>query len=309
MRRWWVAAALLLASAALHAQSVVDDSGRRVVLPAAPQRIVTLAPSLTELVFAVGAGSQLVATVDGSDHPRTALQVPRIGDYQRVDVERIVGLKPDLVLVWSSGNTMRELAQLEAAGLRLFHLEPRRLDAVPAALERVGTLLGHADDGRRAAQQMRDALAALRAANADLPPVRVFYQVWSRPLLTINDEQIISDVMRLCGGHNVFGALAPLVPEVSTESVVAANPEAILSARETGPEAADPGPRRAAREPAFAAWAPLRSITAVRRGWIYTLPGDTISRQGPRIVEGARAMCAALAEVRRERAVNDRSSR
>jgi len=302
MRRCWAAAALLLASAALHAQSVVDDSGRRVVLPALPQRIVTLAPSLTELVFAVGAGSQLVATVDGSDYPRAALQVPRVGDYQRVDVERIVGLKPDLVLVWSSGNTMRELAQLEAAGLRLFHLEPRRLDAVPAALERVGTLLGRADDGRRAAQQMREALANLRAANADLSPVRVFYQVWSRPLLTINDDQIISDVMRLCGGRNVFGALAPLVPEVSTESVVAANPEAILSARETGPEAADPGPRRAAGEPAFAAWAPLRSITAVRRGWIYTLPGDTISRQGPRIVEGARAMCAALAEVRRERA-------
>lgn len=301
MKHLW-AAALLLAGAALHAQSVVDDSGRRVELAAPPQRVITLAPSLTELVFAVGGGPQLVATVDGSDHPPAALQVPRVGNYERVDVERIVGLKPDLVLVWSSGNTMRELAQLEAAGLRLFHLEPRRLDALPSALERIGTLLGRADDGQRAGRKLRDELAALRASHAGLPPVRVFYQVWSRPLMTINDEQIISDVMRLCGGRNVFGALKPLVPEVSTESVAAADPEAILAARATAPGAGDGGAKRAAHDPAFATWAPLRSITAVRRGWIFTLPGDTISRQGPRIVDGARAMCAALAQVRRERA-------
>jgi iron complex transport system substrate-binding protein len=263
--------------------------------------VVTLAPNLTELVHAVGAGATLVATDESSDHPPAVQSLPRVGDHQRVDIERLVALAPDLVLAWGSGNTARELAQIEAAGIRLFRLEPRRLDDIPRALERVGLLLGRADEGKQRARALRAQITALRESHADAAPVRVFYQVWSRPLLTLNDDHLVSDVIRLCGGRNVFGSLAPLVPELSTESVVLADPEAMLTAIEgSGPA------RRTPQAGAFSQWAALATTTAVRRGWLYTLPADIVVRGGPRIADGAQALCGVLDEVRRERAAAPR---
>lgn len=284
-----------------HAADFTDDSARRHGFASPPQRVATLAPSLTELVFAAGAGSRLVATVVGSDFPPQARAVASVGDYQRVDVERLLRLKPDVVLVWTSGNSQRELAQLVSAGVPVVHLEPRRLDDVARAIERLGELFGTADVARPRAQALREELASLGRAHANKPPVSVFYQVWSRPLLTLNDQHLISDVIRLCGGRNVFGALTTLVPEVSTESVVAAKPEAILSARSSavGGEAVM---RREPNAEPFATWRALdQALPAAKRGWLFTLPGDEISRQGPRVIIGARAVCAALEEVRRER--------
>jgi iron complex transport system substrate-binding protein len=129
--------------------------------------------------------------------------------------------------------------------------------------------------------------------------VTVFYQVWSSPLMTLNGEHIVSDVIDLCGGRNVFGSLPQLVPHLSTESVVVADPEAMLSAHEDA--SAGSAVKRDASNPAFAAWRRYPKLQAVRRNWLYTLPGDLIARQGPRIVEGARAVCAALDQVRAER--------
>jgi iron complex transport system substrate-binding protein len=286
---------------AVVAQTLVDDTGRPVRLDPPPRRIVTLAPHLTELVYAVGAGSSLVATADGSNFPPAAAALPRVADHQRIDIERLVALAPDLVLVWASGNTMAELAQLDAAGIRLFRLEPRRLDDIPRALERIGRLLGRAAEGQARADSLRSDLAALRARYAGAPAVRVFYQVWARPLLTLNDDHLVSDVIRLCGGHNVFGRLAPLVPELSSESVVQADPEVML----TGIEGAAP-PRRDRQAGAFSEWTRLNATTAVRRGLLYTLPADLVVRGGPRIAEGARALCSALDEARRERAAPPR---
>jgi iron complex transport system substrate-binding protein len=284
-----------------HAADFTDDSAHRHRFATPPQRVATLAPSLTELVYAAGAGSRLIATVIGSDFPPEARAVASVGDYQRVDVERLLRLKPDLVLVWTSGNSQRELAQLVSAGVPVVHLEPRRLDDVARAIERLGELFGTADAAHVSARTLRDELAALGRAHADKAPVAVFYQVWSRPLLTLNDQHLISDVIRLCGGRNVFGGLKTLVPEVSTESVLAAKPEAILAARSSA-EGGEPTMRREPMAEPFSVWRALNdALPAARRGWLFTLPGDEISRQGPRIGVGARALCGALDEVRRGR--------
>jgi iron complex transport system substrate-binding protein len=295
------AVALLAAAASVasSAATFVDDAGRAVSLERPPTRVVTLAPNLTEFVYAVGAGATLVGTVSLSDYPAQARSVQHIGDYRRFDLEQLLMLKPDLVLAWHHGNPGRELAQLEAAGLRLYRLEPRRLADVPRALERVGALLGHAEEGRRSAARLRGELEALRQRHADAATVSVFYQVWQNPLMTLNGQHIVSDVVELCGGHNLFAGLPQLVPQLSSESVVAADPEAILAARQLPGDTA--GARRDPDDPLLAGWQRYPHLTAVRRGWLYTLPGDAITRQGPRIVEGARAVCSALDEVREER--------
>jgi iron complex transport system substrate-binding protein len=296
MKRWLLG--WLWAAAAAHAATHVDDAGRTVDVPAAPQRVITLAPNLTEFVYAVGAGDTLVGTMDTSNWPEAARRVPRIGDYQRLDVERIVALKPDLVLVWYHGNQGREIGQLEAAGLRLFYLEPRRIDDVPRSLERIGALLGHPAQGQARAAALRGELAALRESHAGAPPVSVFFQVWAQPLMTLNGEHLTSDVLAQCGGRNVFAALPALAPQISVESVIAADPEAIFTTGEAPSGAYQRDPQRAA----FAQWQSFPRLTAVRRRWMFIVPGDVVTRQGPRIVEGVRAVCAALDEVRRERA-------
>ena len=154
--------------------TIVDDAGHHFVLERPPQRIVTLAPSLTELVFAAGGGATLVGTSALSDYPPAARTIARIGDAGRLDVERVIALKPDLVLIWQRGNTSRELEQLEGAGLRLFHLEPRRLDDVARAIERLGVLLGHEAEANRRANDFRASLERLRAGHAGAAPVSVF---------------------------------------------------------------------------------------------------------------------------------------
>ncbi len=281
------------------ALTAVDDGGRRVSFDRPPERVVTLAPSLAELVFAAGAGAALVGVSALSDYPPEARRIARVGDASRLDVERVLALRPDLVLVWQRGATSRELEQLEGAGIRLFQLEPRRLDDVARAIERLGALLGHEEEAGRRARTLREALERLRAEHAAAAPVAVFYQVWQQPLMTVNGRQIIDDILGVCGGRNVFARLTPLVPIVSTEAVVDADPEAILTASE---QAIGSAWQRDPASPAFALWRRHPRMVAVRRGWLYTLDGDAISRQGPRIVEGAAAVCAALDEVRRERA-------
>lgn len=296
-----MAASLAMAPRRAQAAVLQDDTGQTVTLAAPARRVVTLAPNLTELVWAVGGGERLVGTVDTSDFPAAARSVPRIGNHQHLDIERLVLLKPDLILVWRGGTPASELDQLRRAGLTLYFLEPRRLDDVPRALERTAALMGL--DGRPAAEALRARLEALRRQQAGRTPVDVYYQVWSRPLMTLSGGHLVSDLIALCGGRNVFGHLAPLVPQLSTESVVAADPELMMASHDGNPQAGDGQLRRtpATQEPAWAAFASVRSMRAVRRGWLYTVPGDLINRAGPRIADGAALVCRALDEVRRER--------
>lgn len=259
--------------------------GLAVPAQARPLRIVSLAPHLTELVFAAGAGEMLVGTVAYSDYPAQALQIERIGDAWRVDLERLVALQPDLVLAWPSGTPEQTLQRLGASGLEVVLLPTDRLADVAVALRRIGELTGQAAEGRAAASRFEAEVEGLRARHAAAATVSVFVQLDDQPLYTINGRHLISEVVELCGGRNIFGELPQLAPAVSLESVLARDPQVILTTDDT---IADPRGE----------WSRWQSMQAVRAGTIYAVPADTVSRATPRLTEGIAAVCEALAAAR-----------
>jgi len=264
-----------------------DDRGipHRGTPPA--QRIVALSPHLTELAFAAGAGARLVGVVRFSDFPMAARELPLVGDSARVDAERLLELKPDLVLGWLSGNPPSEIRKLENLGLPVFVTEPARLADISRVIRMIGLLAGTEHVAERVATEFSAGISALRQRYASDKPVRVFYEIWHRPLLTVNQTHYISDVIALCGGVNVFGALPVLTPAVSVEAVLAAAPQVVVG----GGSAAD------AHE--FTnQWRsyPLVSVRALR---LLHLPPDDIQRPTPRILSGAGALCRYLEQVRR----------
>lgn len=279
--------ALALSAAHAHADIVLrDDTQTEVRLAAPARRIVSLAPNITEVVYAAGAGDRLVGTVEFSDHPAAARQLPRIGSYARVNVEAIVALKPDLVLAWDSGNPPAGIMQLRKLGIPVFVTEPRTLDDVARDLERYGTLAGTAA-GKVAAQAYRKRLQSMQQRHASRPPVRVFYQIWDEPLMTVNGRQIISDVIRLCGGVNVFAELPALAPTVSVESVLAADPDVII--------AGGMGERNASWLEPWKKWPRLKATT---RGNLFFIDPNLLQRHTPRLLDGAEQLCARLEEAR-----------
>ena len=269
--------------------SVTDDRGKQVGVAAPAQRIVALAPSLAELTFAAGAGGQLVGVARFSDFPPAARDIPQVGDAARVDFERIVALKPDLVLAWKSGNSAADVARLENLGYPAFVSEPARLADVPRLLRAIGALAGTLPAAGKAAAEFEREIRALRGRYAQARTVRIFYQIWHRPLLTVNGAHMISDVIALCGGENVFADVNQLTPSVTLEAVIAARPEMILGGGSAGGEKEFVAQWRASNVP------PLRDLPA------HYINPDTIQRQTPRIVEGAKAVCAALEQVRKNR--------
>lgn len=288
-----VLVACAFASRAHATVSATDDTGATVSLPAPAQRVISLAPHVTELIYAAGGGSKLVGTVSYSDYPPAAQKVPRVGDNKALDLERIVALKPDLIVVWRHGNAQAQLERLRELHIPLFFSEPHQLDDVAVTLTRLGSLLGTSGTADAAASAYRADIERLRTRYANRPPVSVFYEVWDQPLMTLNGTHMISDVITLCGGRNVFAQLAPLVPTVSTEAVIAANPEAIVtaSAGATKPDAP------LAKLDSWHTWP---SLTAVARNNLFAIDGDLIDRPAPRIAQGAEQLCEDL-EVARSR--------
>lgn len=196
----------------VHADvSTRDDAGNAVTLPAPAQRVISLAPHATELVYAAGGGAKLVGTVTYSDYPPAAQAIPRVGDNKALDLERIAALKPDLIVVWRHGNAERQTDALHALHIPLFFSEPKHLDDVASSLRRLGTLLGTQPAADAAAAAYTRDIAALRTRYSARTPVTMFFQVWDRPLMTLNGAHLINDVIELCGGRNVFASLKPLV--------------------------------------------------------------------------------------------------
>lgn len=267
----------------------MDDTGATVRLARPAQRIVSIAPSLTELAFAAGAGGRLVGVARHSDFPPQARALPQVGDALQADLENIVGLQPDLVLAWRSGNQAPDIERLKRLGYPVLVAEPRRLSDIPRALRAIGTLAGMGAEAARAAREFEEGIDALRARHARSPRVRVFYLIWHRPLLTVNGAHMISDVIGLCGGENVFADVSQLTPQVTLEAVIAARPEAILGGGSAGGEKEFSSQWRAQAVP------PLRDAPAR-----YVNP-DLIQRQTPRILEGAKMVCAALEQIRMSR--------
>ncbi|WP_184139276.1 cobalamin-binding protein [Paraburkholderia atlantica] len=285
---WFSAAALAVTALSAHASiTVTDDSGATVTLAAPAQRVISLAPHVTELLYAAGGGPKMVGAVSYSDYPPEAKQLPRVGDNKALDLERIVALKPDLIVVWRHGNAQHQLERLRELHVPLFFSEPRRLDDIAVSLTKLGRLLGTSTSADAAAAAYREDIARLRARYANRPVVSVFYQVWDRPLMTLNDEHMISDVITLCGGRNVFADLQPLVPTVSTEAVLAANPQAIVTAASgaTQPDTT---------LPQFDTWRAWPRLAAVANNNLFAIDGDLINRPAPRIAQGARQLCEDL---------------
>jgi iron complex transport system substrate-binding protein len=262
--------ALIAASAAAAAET-----------PRPAQRIVSLAPHLTELAFSAGAGDRVVGTVEYSDHPEAARKIPRIGDAFRVDLERVLALRPDAVIAWESGTPVQTIERMRALGLTVTAIATRRLPDVAGALRVIGQIGGAQEEAARAAAQFEMRIAALRAEYRGRSPVSVFVQINDRPIYTINEGHIMSEVVELCGGRNVFADLNTLAPIVSIEAVIAANPQVILATDDAAPDAP-------------AQWRRWSHIDAVQKGNVYMISSDHVARATMRLADGAREVCRTL---------------
>lgn len=251
-------------------------------------RIVTLAPNLTELVFAAGAGDRLVGVSAYSDYPPDAQDLPIVSDAFTVDHEQLILLKPDLLLAWQSGTPAHVIDELRAAGFQVEAIATRGLDDVPTALETIGHLTGNDDTARAAAHQFRESLQRLRSEHENNAEISVFYQITARPLYTINREHFIAEIISLCGGRNIFADLSELAPSVSVEAVIDRDPEVLLAASDSG-------------EMPFGDWQRWQSLAANRYGNHFIVGSAEIGRATPRLVTAAKQVCDALKTARENR--------
>jgi iron complex transport system substrate-binding protein len=296
-RRPWCALAFTFAFAfsciALpsHAAiSVQDDGGNTVTLSKPAQRIVSLAPHATELIFAAGGGDRIVATVDYSDYPPAALKIPRVSSNQQLDIEGIVSFKPDLIVLDLHGDAERQLQRIRKFGIPFFYTDPQRLRDIPYSIERLGILMHTETVADKVAAAERAELARLQKTYSHLPKVRVFYQVWGKPLYTLNGANFLSDALRVCGGANIFAGLPVSAPVVGIEAVLSQNPEVMMT-----------GDRQAQQSGGLQMWKAYPGLLAVRRGNLFSLNADLINRAGPRLFEGTAAICEKLQLARSRR--------
>jgi iron complex transport system substrate-binding protein len=246
-------------------------------------RIVSLSPHITELLFAAGAGGRIVGVDDSSDYPAAAAGIARVGEPSTLDIEGLLKLKPTLVMLWDSGTPARRKAELERLNLRLYVTDQRRLDDIGAALLDFGRLAGTLPTAQEAALRFRSELALLRTQYAQRPRLRVFYQVWDRPMYTLSGGHVASEVLSLCGGDNVFAELSTLAPAIDKEAVLTRDPDVILIAA-TGAE----GERQTR------GWSEFPHLRAVRNHHVYTVDPSLTGRMAPRILTGVREVCGLL---------------
>jgi len=267
--------------------TVTDDSGHAIKLSRPAARIVSLAPHLTELLFAAGAGDKVVAVVEFSNFPAAAGKLPRIGSYAAFDLERIAALKPDLVVAWGSGNPPGPLAQLKRLGIPVFVSEPLRLEDIAPSLERLGRLAGSHEAARVAAADFDARRNALATGNAHKREVAVFYEIWNQPLMTVGGQHIISAAISLCKGRNIFADIPQPAASIGLEAVLRADPEVIVAGGmgDERPEWLDD-------------WKRWKQLTAVRNDNLFFIPPDLLQRHTPRILDGTERVCAALDRAR-----------
>lgn len=285
--------ALLVAGASgVRAGSVsaTDDTGRRVTLAEPAERIISLAPNITETLFAAGAGGRIVATVNYSDYPEPARDIPRIGGYNQINLEAVLAYEPDLVVGWRSGNPERQIERLRELDIPVYMSEARRPRDVARTLRSLGRLAGTEEVADAAARIFVERFEALRGVHAEREPVGVFYQVWDDPLMTINGEHMISAIIRGCGGRNVFRDLSSLAPRIDQEAVLDRDPELILASGmdDERPEWLDD-------------WRQWPELRAVARDNLYFIPPQILQRQTTRILDGMERLCQQIEEARRKR--------
>ena len=277
--------ALVLILAVLSSQSrsavtVTDDLNRRITGELPVRRIVSLAPHTTELLFAAGAGDLVVGAVRYSNYPQAAGNITRVGDTHNLDIEKIISLEPDLVIAWQSGNSRATIKRLDDLGYNVYVSEPRSIEDIARTIRDLGAISGHPQTAAQASTRFINELHGLEHNYAGRKQVNTFYQIWNQPLFTVNGKHLISEVIRLCGGHNIFHDLPTLSARISVEAVLQADPEVIIAS------GADDS-----RPPWLQEWYQWPSLQAVTSNHIFFIPPDLIQRHTPRILEGARMMC------------------
>jgi iron complex transport system substrate-binding protein len=287
MKRMVLLAAALAAPLA-GAVTVRDDAGNAVTLDKPAARVISMSPHVTELLFAAGGGSRIVGAVSYSDYPEAAKSIPRIGSNREIDLERVISMKPDLVVAWMHNSSERQIEMVRKLGVPVFLSDPQTLEGIPENVMRLGRLMGTEAGAGAAAADLRNQLAGLRARYAGRPAVRTFYQVWDKPLYTLSGKHIITDALRLCGGENIFDKLTVTAPVVSVEAVLQADPEAIVGTAEKN-------------YGGVSLWKPYASLRATRMDNLFTVDGDLLNRAGPRMIAGTAVLCEKLELARQHR--------
>jgi iron complex transport system substrate-binding protein len=270
-----------------QAVTVQDFAGREVTLEQHAERIVALAPHIVENLFSAGAGDRLVGVVSYSNFPEEAKNIPEVGSYNAFSLEQVLALKPDLVVMWGSGNGMQTLSKLESLNIPVYISELRQLSDVPESIRRLSHLAGTENVGEAEARHIENELEALHHRYGKKRSLTVFYQIWNDPLQTVNGEHLISEVISLCGGHNIFGDARSLAPRISIESVLLRDPDAIVASGmgEARPEWLDQ-------------WRDYPSLTAVADDALLFVNPDHMQRPTARILQGAWRLCQLLDQIR-----------
>lgn len=285
------AAGIALSTQAQANITVQDDAGRSITLERPAKRIISLAPHATELLFAAGAEQALVAVSDYSNFPEAAKKLPSVGSAFALDIERVLSFKPDLIIVWGTGGAKILARQLRDQHLNVFESEPKDFESIASSIERFAKLADTSAVAAPVAANFRARWQTLRKTYqlpAGQAPLKVFYQIWQQPLMTLNGDHLISHLLQLCGGENIFSALKEINPTVSVEAVLAANPDVIMST----------GDDQQSRAKLFDKWRPFQQIRAVKQGNLFAVNDDWMSRPGPRILDATEAVCKFMQGVR-----------
>lgn len=279
---------LILALPASANPTCVHDDTNQTVCAQQAQRVLVLAPHLTEIVDFVGGMSKVIAVDGSSNFPESVNTLPKLGNPWMLSAESILARKPDLVLVWQSGISMQVVAQLRKAGVPVFVSEPKKIEQVATTMRRVSKLLGTEQGSASRIDDWLRQFEALRAEYRGRTQVPVFYQVWGQPLMTLGGQHAVSEVIGLCGGRNVFGDLPNLAAQVSVEGVLKRKPEVLLAS----------GSGRD-HQGFVVQWSAWSQMPAVKRNHVYTLPNDILVRNGPRLIQAAKLVCAHIEQARR----------
>jgi iron complex transport system substrate-binding protein len=281
------------AGSASAAHTVSDDLGRQITVRDPPLRIVSLTPGATEMLFAAGAGEEVIATVEYSEEPPAARRIARIGDVAAVDMERLVALRPDVVVAWPAGGNPAQREKIARLKIPVYEQQVVRLADLPVSVRRLGALAGTGAGAERAAHDIEARLAALArtyaagAAGGGKVPT-VLLQVWNRPLYTVGGQHLMSDALSICGARNVFADLPEAGPLLDTEAVIARNPDIIIAAAPPGEGAAW-----------LADWRRFATLAAVRSGRLVVFEDQALSRLGPSLIGATEGLCRTIARVSR----------
>ena len=264
-------------------REVVDEAGRRVTVPTRVERTVSLAPNLTEIVYAIGAGDRLVGDTEYCNYPPEATRVAKVGDTLHPSVERIIALRPQLVLVSTASQLESFTKELAEHQIAVYVTDPHSLEGVFHSIENLGDLFGETAQAEKLVGNLQARTVAVEKAVSSRKPVRVFYQVSDRPLYTAGRDSFTTDLIRRAGGLSVTEDVPGAWPRYSNESALASQPEAIVlptggSMSSGNPEAAEP----------------LKKSPAVLAGRVYKINEDHLNRPGPRLVDGLEELARAL---------------